>query len=142
MPNMTRALKRLTGASIARIANATGLPQSTLNRQAGKNDIPVADLLTICRTYKLSLIDLLQAAEFITAAEARHMRGATGLEAYTDLELAEAVYDRQLRKTRARERANLSVATPTVLTEDDVTNDWDLAADQHKPGDEPDYDNY
>ncbi|MEV8166177.1 helix-turn-helix transcriptional regulator [Rothia kristinae] len=37
---------------------------------------------------------------------------------------------------------DLSVAAPTVLTEDDVPNDWDLAADQHKPGDEPDYDNY
>lgn len=44
---------------------------------------------------------------------------------------------------RAERALDLSATTPTVITDDDIdVNDWDLAADQHKPGDEPDYDSY
>ena len=117
--NMASALKALSGTrSIRGIAEAVGMPQATLNRQATSNTISVIDLVTICRHYEISIVDVLRQAEMITRDEARQMGGAEGLDAYTELELAEEVYNRELAKTVAKTKqanvTNLSARRPTL----------------------------
>lgn len=103
--SMATALKALTGQrSIRAIASDVGIPQATLNRQATNNDVPVQDLVNICLHYGISIVDVLKESGMLTAAEARQMRGVTGLDAYDQVDLAEEVYQRELARTLARQK--------------------------------------
>lgn len=99
-----------------------GITPNSLARVIGRGSTYLNSRLTNAHK-ELSLNDIEAICEAIGADIGRVMENA----------------ERTYQETVA---PDLSVATPTVLTEDDVPNDWDLAADQHKPGDEPDYDSY
>lgn len=98
MKNLATALKKITGNSIASISQTVGVPQTTLNRQAKENEIPTSTLVKICLCYNVSIIDVLFAADLINKEQAREMRGVVGLDAYSQVELAEEVYNRELNK--------------------------------------------
>lgn len=95
---MAMALKKTTGNSIASIAQKIGVPQTTLNRQAKENEIPTNTFVRICLEYHVSVIDVLLSAELITADQAKNMRGVTDINAYSQVELAEEVYNRELQR--------------------------------------------
>lgn len=130
---MASALKSLSGRrSIRAIADEVGIPQASLNRQSTSNSISVTDLLTICRHYEISVLDVLREAGMITREEARQMGGAKGLDAYTELELAEEVYNRELAKTVAKTKqsnvTSLSDRRPTIGEQKEegfkAANEW------------------
>ena len=104
MKNLATALKKVTGNSIASISQTVGVPQTTLNRQAKENEIPTSTLVAICISYDVSVIDVLLEANLISSDQARAMRGVIGLDAYSQVELAEEVYNRELNKQVERLR--------------------------------------
>ncbi|WP_443094862.1 hypothetical protein [Rothia koreensis] len=144
---MATALKKLTSRSIAAISAETALPQTTLNRRAANNTVPIQDLLTICRHYGLNLIDVLHEAGMVTRDEARQMRGMEGLGEYTTMELSEEVYNRELKRTLERQQrsdvTSLS-ARRRPVTVADVTEEDLMCEAAHPPeeGKAPDRDNY
>lgn len=99
---MTQALKKLSNKSIAAIAEDLSLVQTTLNRQARNNEVAQSTLIAFCKHYQVSLIDLLLEAGSIDTPTARQWRGVQGLSAYSELELAEEVYNRELVKELTR----------------------------------------
>lgn len=68
------------------IAQRIGMEPSTLNRQA-RSEIPVQTLMTICRAYKLPLLDMFVAVGYVTPEEAEQALIENGLAQASDAQL-------------------------------------------------------
>lgn len=142
--NMSDYFQRATGArSLRAMATATGVEQSTLNRQlTGKTGLTVEMVVAICRTYELDLADTFVDVGFITEAEAERLGARIGLSVYTDLELAREIV-RRIEQGEAGEDLTGDLPMPSarvtsINVRGRVQDDLDAVASERTGDDESD----
>ena len=143
--DLTTYITKTSGMSLRGIADAAGIQNSKLSRQLnGSSALAMETLRDVARGTGLHMLDLFQRAGFLTAAEVSEFREGFDVTRLTDKQIATEVLRRMERGSATLNQpidAPIQAHRP-VLTPEDLAEDFDLAADQHQPEDEIDYEHY